>query len=313
MSMQQASEINEAVQISVPALVQLSRFAAYLPLGSEKILARQSGDYQSPFKGRGMEFDESRLYQAGDDIRNIDWRVTARTGKTHTKLFREERERQVFVWVDLRASMFFATRGMYKSVIASRLASLLAWSAIHHGDRIGGVIFSDDSHHELKPQRGKAGALRLINQMVRHPTWEDSNARQRDKSAVLRSLVRLRRVARPGSLIFMLSDFRNLDEKMESQLILLSRHTDIVMVFIYDHLEQSLPAAGLYRVSNGEQEIILDTYNRERIESYHAHFEQHRQRLQRLAKRGSIHLISCSTEEDPLAVLQNGLSKKIKQ
>jgi uncharacterized protein (DUF58 family) len=311
--MQQKDHINEAVEISVPVLVRLSRFAAFLPLGAEKILARQSGDYQSPFKGRGMEFDESRLYQAGDDIRNIDWRVTARTGKTHTKLFREERERQVFVWVDLRASMFFATRGNYKAVIASRMASLLAWSAIHHGDRVGGVVFSDNSHHELKPQRGKSGALRLINHMVKHPTWENSNTIVKDLTAGMRSLVRLRRLARPGSLIFMLSDFRNLDENMESQLILLSRHTDIVMVFIYDQLEQALPTAGLYRVSNGEEEIMLDTYDRQRIESYHAHFVSHQERLERLALTGSIHLISCSTEEDALAVLQSGLGKKIKR
>jgi uncharacterized protein (DUF58 family) len=311
--MQQTAHINDAVEISVPQLVRLSRFAGYLPLGSEKILARQSGDYQSPFKGRGMEFDESRLYQAGDDIRNIDWRVTARTGKTHTKLFREERERQVFVWVDLRASMFFATRGKYKSVIASHLASLLAWSAIHHGDRVGGVIFSDDNHHELKPQRGKSGALRLINQMVKHPSWKSTDTVVRDKTAGMRSLVRLRRVARPGSLIFMLSDFRHLDEKMESQLILLSRHTDVVMVFIYDQLEQALPTAGLYRVSNGEEEIMLDTYDRQRTESYRAHFVSHHERLERLAKTGSIHLIKCSTEDDPLLVLQNGLGKKIRR
>lgn len=311
--MQVLSNIDEAVQISVPVLVQLSRFAAYLPLSAEKILARQSGDYQSPFKGRGMEFDESRLYQAGDDIRNIDWRVTARSGKTHTKLFREERERQVFVWVDLRASMFFATKGKYKSVIASRMAGLLAWSAVHHGDRVGGVIFSDDNHHELKPKRGKGGALRLINQLVQHPAWDNSDSVKRDPTAGIRSLVRLRRVARPGSLIFLLSDFRNLDEKMESQLVLLSRHTDIVMVFIYDQLEQALPAAGLYRVSNGQQELMLDTYDRERIETYHAHFEQHRLRLEQLAKIRSIHLISCSTADDPLAVLQSGLSKKIKR
>lgn len=311
--MQILSNIDEAVRISVPVLVQLSRFAARLPLSAEKILARQSGDYQSPFKGRGMEFDESRPYQAGDDIRNIDWRVTARSGKTHTKLFREERERQVFVWVDLRASMFFATRGMYKSVIAARMAGLLAWSAIHHGDRVGGVIFSDDNHHELKPKRGKGGALRLINQLVRHPAWDHTDSVKRDPTAGLRSLVRLRRVARPGSLIFLLSDFRNLDEKMESQLVLLSRHTDIVMIFIYDQLQQALPAAGLYRVSNGQQELMLDTYDRERIETYHAHFQQHRQRLEHLAKNRSIHLISCRTEEDPLAVLQSGLSKKIKR
>jgi uncharacterized protein (DUF58 family) len=311
--MSQASKFNEAVQISVPALVQLSRHAAQLPLGAERILARQSGDYQSPFKGRGMEFDESRLYQAGDDIRNIDWRVTARTGKTHTKLFREERERQVFVWLDLRASMFFATKGMYKSVIASRLASLLAWSAIHHGDRIGGMIFSDDSHHELKPQRGKSGALRLISQMVKHPTWSETRTINRDKTALFRSLIRLRRVARPGSLIFMLSDFRNLDEKMESQMLLLSSHTDIVMVFIYDQLEQSLPAAGLYRVSDGKQELMLDTYDQRRTETYRVHFVQHRQRLERIAKNASIHLIDCSTQDNPLEVLQSGLSKKIRR
>jgi uncharacterized protein (DUF58 family) len=311
--MPQKDHINEAVEISVPTLVRLSRFAALLPLSADKILARQSGDYQSPFKGRGMEFDESRLYQAGDDIRNIDWRVTARTGKTHTKLFREERERQIFLWVDLRASMFFATRGKYKAVMASRMASLLAWSAIHHGDRVGGVIFSDDSHNELKPQRGKSGALRLINNLVKHPSWQNNDAVIQDKTAGMRSLIRLRRLARPGSMIFMMSDFRNLDEKMESQLILLSRHTDVVMVLIYDQLEQSLPSAGLYRVSNGEEEIMLDTYDHKRIENYHAHFVTHQQRLERLAKSASIHLINCSTEDDALGVLQSGLGRKIKR
>lgn len=308
--MSQTQDINEAVQVSVPALVQLSRFAPFLPLGSEKILARQSGDYQSPFKGRGMEFDESRLYQPGDDIRNIDWRVTARSGKAHTKLFREERERQVFLMVDLRANMFFATRGAYKSVIAARQASLLAWSAVHHGDRVGGLIFSDADHHELKPRRGKSGALRLINQMVAHPSWDNNNPSQKDEMALYRSLVRLRRLARPGSLIFMLSDFRELDDRSESQLVLLSRHTDIVMLFIYDQLEQKLPDAGLYRVSDGEQELMLDTYDRNRTESYHANFVAHQERLRRLAKRSGIHLVSCSTEDDPLGVLQSGLGLK---
>ena len=311
--MSQNQAINEAVEVSVPQLVQLSRFAAYLPLSSEKILARQSGDYQSPFKGRGMEFDESRLYQPGDDIRNIDWRVTARTGKTHTKLFREERERQVFVWLDLRPSMFFATRGSFKSVIASRMASMLAWSAIHHGDRIGGVVFSESSHHEIKPQRGKNGALRVINQVVKHEAWGDQSSTQRDKSAVLRSLIRLRRVARPGSLIFMLSDFRGLDEKFESQLILLGRHTDIVLVYLYDQLEQQLPDAGLYRVSNGENEKLLNTFDRKLGESHRAHFRDHLQKLERLAKTSNIHLITCSTTEDALGTLQSGLSKKAKR
>ena len=308
--MQQSQDTSQAVRVSVPALVQLSRYAPFLPLGSEKILAKQSGDYQSPFKGRGMEFDESRLYQPGDDIRNIDWRVTARSGKTHTKLFREERERQVFVWLDLRSNMFFATRGSYKSVIAANLASLVAWGAVHHGDRVGGLIFSDEVHHEIKPHRGKTGVLRLINQVVSHPSWQTEKTVNRDTLTLYRSLVRLRRLARPGSLIFMMSDFRNLDDKCESQLVLLSRHTDIVMLFIYDQLEQALPTGGLYRVSDGQQERMLDTYDRSVAERHRNNFLAHTSRLQRLSKKSGIHLINCSTEDNPLTTLQTGLGLK---
>lgn len=305
--MQQIPSINESVQISVPSLVRLSQYASSLPLRSGQILARQSGDYQSPFRGRGMEFDESRLYQPGDDIRNIDWRVTARTGKTHTKLFREERERPVFLWVDLRAPMFFATRGSYKAVIASRLAGLLSWSAVHHGDRVGGVVFSEDVHHEIKPQRGKSAALRLINQLVSHPAWSQRNTGDIDHTAGTRALLRLRRVARPGSLIFLLSDFRYFDNKTESQLIQLSRHNDVVMIFIHDALERSLPAAGQYRISNGRDELMIDTYDKQRVEHYQQRFRQHNERLQQLSRKHKIYLMSCTTQDDPLTVLQSGL------
>lgn len=298
---------NERVQISVPSLVHLNQRASNLPLHARRILARQSGDYHSPFKGRGMEFDESRPYQPGDDIRNIDWRVTARTGRTHTKLFREERERPVFLWVDLRAPMFFATRGRYKSVVAAHMACLLGWSAVHHGDRVGAVIFSDDMHHELKPQRGKAAVLRLIKQMIRIPAWNGQFATHAGTDAGARALMRLRRVARPGSLIFLLSDFRHLDERAESHLMRLSRHSDLVMIFIHDRLESELPPAGMYRVSDGARELLLDTWDRSRTEEYGRRFQDHVERLGRLARRRGIYLIQCGTWEDPFAVLQAGL------
>ena len=117
------------VRPSLEELIALSRPAGGLRLARPTARALQSGQYFSRFKGRGMEFDETRLYTPGDDVRHLDWRVTARTGKAHTKLFREERERPVFLSVDYRASMFFATRGMYKSALAARLAALIAWSA----------------------------------------------------------------------------------------------------------------------------------------------------------------------------------------
>ncbi|MBE9568426.1 MAG: DUF58 domain-containing protein, partial [Proteobacteria bacterium] len=128
--------------ISTQSLIRLRMHASQLLLNSSKIHAKQGGAYLSSFKGRGMEFDESRIYQAGDDIRNMDWRVTARTGTAHTKVFREERERPVLLWLDLNASMMFATRNKFKSVIATELASLIAWSAARNNDRIGGLIFS---------------------------------------------------------------------------------------------------------------------------------------------------------------------------
>jgi len=295
---------NEAVRISVPAMVGLNRYAGLIALSPGQILARQAGSYQSPFKGRGMEFNESRIYQPGDDIRNIDWRVTARTGITHTKLFREERERPIFLWVDLRSSMFFATRGKFKSVIASNIASLLAWSASYHGDRVGGIVFSESVHHELKPHRGKTGVLRFINKLVEHPAWDDPYSGQSDKTAMQREIMRLRRVTRPGSMIFLISDFRHMDESVEKQIIRLSKHNDVFMIYVRDRLEEALPPAGQYRVSDGQAEALIDTFDKAYVEQYRDRYFHHVERLLRLSRMHNIYLISCATSDNPLHILQ---------
>jgi uncharacterized protein (DUF58 family) len=308
MSSEVTTEFNDRVQVNTRNLVQLSRYASNLTIHTGRILSRQSGDYQSAFKGRGMEFDESRLYQPGDDIRNIDWRVTARTGKTYTKLFHEERERPVFVWLDLRAPMFFATRGCYKSVMATRLACLLAWSAHHHGDRVGGVIFSDSVHHELKPQRCKSAVLRYIKEIVRHPSWRQSELQNEfDERSGNKAITRLRRIVHPGSTIFLISDFRSLDANALKQISLLSRHNDIVMIYVYDLLEADLPGAGQYRVSDGQVDVILDTYDSDHAHQYHQRHLDHVERMYNLARKNKIRLFQCSTVDDPLKTLKNGL------
>ena len=301
--------IDDPVRVSIPALVGLSRSAASIRLGSGRILSRQSGDYQSPFRGRGMEFDESRLYQPGDDIRNIDWRVTARTGKPHTKLFREERERPVFVWIDLRAAMHFATRGKYKSVIAAELAAMIAWSALNNGDRVGGVIFSDKEHHELKPQRGKTAVLRLINRIVNHTAWLEPTAEETDKQSLGYALLRLRRVARPGSLIFLISDFRHLDADAEVQLSRLSKHNEAVMLFVHDRLEKALPPAGRYKVSDGGREFLVNTFNHHLVRQYQQQFQTRSDQLLRLSKSNRMILLPCMTDDEPLSVLIDGIHR----
>ena len=201
-----------------------------------------------------MEFDEARLYQPGDDVRNIDWRVTARTNKPHSKVFREERERPVLLWVDFRAPMFFGTRQCFKSVLAAKLGAILGWKSLQQGDRLGGLIFSEQHHLELRPGRGKSAVLKLIQQLstFSHRQGSHANAIQDGKRSSEHALKRLLHVAHPGSLIYLISDFRHLSSQFESTLSRLTRHNELELIHVYDPLEAQLPAAGFYRVTDGK-------------------------------------------------------------
>ncbi len=304
-----ASKANEAVGVTIAGLVRLSRPAATLRLGRTEGRASLIGDYLSPFKGRGMEFDESRPYQPGDDVRNLNWRVMARTGKPFTKLFREERERPVFLWVDLRPRMFFATRGVFKAVLAARAATLIAWAASYNGDRVGGVVFSEHEHHELKPARGKRGVLRLINRLVSHPAWEREHNGGSGEAAH-EALLRLRHVVRPGSLVFLLSDFAGLGPKSQPHLSQLARHNDLTFFFVHDPFEAELPPPGAYRLSDGAAEWVLDAADSDYRKVHRQRFEQRVDDVRKMARRNRIALISCRTDQDPLATLQQGLGAR---
>ncbi len=305
-----SESIPSPASITTAGLINLSQKSRGLSLKSGVISATQAGDYQSAFKGRGMEYDESRLYQAGDDIRNIDWRVTARTGKAHTKLFCEERERPVHIWVDFRAPMFFATRGKFKAVIAAELASLFAWTANRQGDRVGGVVFSDTVHHELKPQRGKSAVLRLIKHMVEHPAWQQKDIVEEQQQGMLRSLINLRRMTRPGSLVILLSDFRGFDEQSRSHLIRLRQHNELIMVHIYDWLEAFLPPAGSYRIRNGEQELVFDTHNKKLVTEHAEKFKSHQAYLLKTARSCHANFLTCRTEDAPDKIIKEGLRSR---
>ncbi len=293
-----ADQANELVSVSLKTLIDLAKPASGLNLHQSQKRSLQSGAYMSRFKGRGMEFDEARLYQPGDDIRTIDWRVTARSGKPHTKMFREERERPVFISVDNRLAMHFATRGVFKSVLAAKLAGLLAWTADYHGDRIGGQIFSEHECRELKPQNGTHAVLRFLNALVKpqNPI---------DKVFTLdQVLARLNQHARPGSLVYIISDFRGINDQAETHIAKLSEHCEIVLIFIYDPLESSLPNKGRYRFTDDERDVVIDTSDQQRLISYQQHFVQRQQRLVLLAKKKCLKFIQCSTVEDPIQSLR---------
>lgn len=295
--------------ISPQSLIRLRNQANQLPLNSSKIHAKQGGAYLSSFKGRGMEFDESRIYQAGDDIRNMDWRVTARTGTAHTKVFCEERERPVLLWLDLNPSMFFATRGSFKSVVASKIASLIAWSTCDNNDRLGGLIFCGRQHTECRPKLGKSAALDFIGRCCKHSAWTQNSTTQnhnmeRDMAA---SISRLRKVTHPGSLIFMLSDFREMSDTSFANLAHISRHNDIVLIQIYDPIETDLPLSGSYKVSDGTTTTQVNASSKKSRQQYHTQFEQRRQKLQQFCRQNRILILSVSTDKECLQQLQDGL------
>jgi uncharacterized protein (DUF58 family) len=297
--------IDGVTWMSTQSLIQLRRQAQRLPLNKNKIYARQGGNYLSSFKGRGMEFEESRIYQAGDDIRNMDWRVTARTGDAHTKIFQEERERPVLLWLNLSRSMMFATRRRFKAVVASELAATLAWSANNNSDRIGGLIFSGDQHEEIKPRRGKNAVLTLLGHIARNRAWQQPvNATAED---ITRAIARLGQVSNPGSLIIMLGDFRLLTEKAYAILANTARHNDVILIQVIDPFERELPAGGIYRVTDGENEIEIDTRDTGLRESYRQKFVVAEEKLARFCRKHKMHMVSLSTDDDAIGRLQTEL------
>jgi uncharacterized protein (DUF58 family) len=300
------------VSVSQAGLIRLNGPARAIALDVLRVSSLQTGAYVSHFRGRGMEFDESRPYQPGDDPRSIDWRVTARSTTAYTKLFREERERPVLVVLDLRANMHFATRGCFKSVNASRAAALLSWAAHHRGDRLGGLIFGDSTHRELKPRLGRQAALRYVHELVAHPDWEnkDRSPGADDEAPLAQAMSALRRVARPGSLVVILSDFLGFSRAAQSYLSSVARHNEVLAVFLNDPIERQLPPPGHYRLVSRDDELAIDTFAKAARRDYENAFQSRSQHLEAFCKRYGIHLMPLSTEDDPVTALQTALGKR---
>ncbi len=297
--------VDSSTHVITKELIALQQQAHKLDM-SRRSYARSTstGTHLSQFRGRGMDYQESRIYQAGDDIRNMDWRVTARAGKPHTKLYQEERERPVVLVVDFNPGMFFGSINMLKSVLAAKAATLIAWSVASRGDRIGALILNS-SHQELPPKTGKRGVLQLIRELVIHGDPE-IGLKQRTESHISMNdeLKRLRRLAKPGSLVFLISDFYDIDEETASHLRQISRHNDILAIQIVDPLELAPPPPERYTVTDGKSNGVLNTKSRKGHDKYQKFFSQHHQKIQQLMRKQNIPLLQISTADDLLLSLQ---------
>ncbi len=293
------------VDIELSDLIALKPAGEALKLPVSRARVQSAGGHLSSLRGRGVEYDESRPYQDGDDLRTFDWRVTARTGKPHTKVYRDEKNRPVLIWLDLRPSMHFATRGAYKAVLAAETAALIAWAAVGNGDRLGGLVFGDTGHREIRPRLGRRAALGLLSAAADPSLWHPqySASHPPDQEVATRGLEALTRVVRPGSLVFLLSDFRGMGPDAERQLWQLRGHADLVMMHFYDPVEAELPPPGRYPIRQGSRTFAIETGAVATRQSYRQRFEAHCDRLRAIARPSGMVLIDSSTTDDPRSVL----------
>lgn len=268
-----------------------------------------SGGERTRFRGRGMDFEEVRLYQPGDDIRSIDWRVTARTQVAHTKIFREERERPVFMLVDQRSPLFFGSTRCFKSVLAAHIAALLGWAALANGDRLGALVFGDHTQRDVRPRRSKHAVLELLHQLqdYNHRLSSPITPVQQGQKAnsLNQMLADARRIAKPGCALFIISDFHDLDTGAEQQLFELARHTDVTLIHVYDQLERKLISNSPLTISNGSERLQLAANEKAFQQAYTNQFDQQLALLTNICKRLRIPLLSYATHDD----IQDGLRK----
>ncbi|MFC3909802.1 DUF58 domain-containing protein [Legionella dresdenensis] len=267
--------MNQGLVAELDELISLKRFArkvSYQPEG--KVL--KAGNHLSRRRGRGMDFAEVRNYQAGDEIRHMEWRVTARTGRPHVKVYQEERERPVVLLADFNPSMYFGTRVAFKSVIAAKLATLIAWTAIKQGDRVGALLYSAEQHNEFIPRSRETAILPLLSTLSRY-TGQFSQAADSTAPAVNLSeaLIRLRRVARPGSILVLISDFYQLDSDTEKHLGRLRLSNDVLAYHICDALELAPPPPAQYAITDGQREMLLETTDNRTCQGYQNWCDQH--------------------------------------
>lgn len=275
-----------------------------------RMLAKASvaGKHLSPFRGQGMEFDAVREYVPGDDVRNIDWRVTARTGSPHLKVFKVDRERNVLLCLDMSASMRFGTKNTFKSVQAAKVASLLGWQSIAQRDPVSALLFGDvqGGMHYYSPTRTQNSFCTLLKTLSQ-PIHEHYTL---SYSAVVERIASL---ARSGSLIYFISDFLSLDADLQhsSHLTSLCRRSDVVFISINDRADRLLPQIGEIEAHAyaGGGKLTVDLSDPELRSSYEAVWRENRRILTELARRLKISLVELTTESEIPRDLKIGLEK----
>ena len=266
------------------------------------------GDYHSNFKGRGMTFSEVREYVPGDDVRSIDWNVTARTGKPHVKIFEEERELSVLILIDVSSSGVFGSKKDLKIDLGVEIAAMLSFSAIKNNDKVGLALFSDKVEKYIPPKKGKKHVLRLIADIVNHD-FENSNKRTSIKTAIDFA----NKISKRKSVIFLISDF--IDDNFWNELKFLNFKHDVVGLQIYDSYERNFPNVGLINIHDSEtgENTWIDTTSKKNRDKFQKNSNEKLDKFSKKCKNIGFDLLQINTDDDYIKFLMQFFRSRAKR
>lgn len=286
------ADLDELVRLQFKA-----RGFSFLP--RQPIHSLLAGRHASRLRGRGLNFEELRRYLPGDDVRTIDWRVTARTRKTHVRVYTEERDRPVLLVVDQRLGMFLGSRRAMKSVVAAEAAAIAAWRVLGAGDRVGALVFDDTDVVEIRPHRSHERVMRILQAVVEKNHALRVDASREPNPAMLREVLeRALRLAGHDYLVCLISDMHGFDAGTEACLMRLSEHNDALVAFVHDPLEVEMPAAGRLVVASGELQLEVNTDQANLRRKFSSDFEGRFERIRAVARKGAIPVIPLGTAEE---------------
>ena len=288
--------------VSLNDLINLSGSTYKVPR-RRRTRARLIGDRVSKQRGRGVDFDEVRLYQPGDDVRNIDWNVTARKGDPHTKIYTEERERPTLIVVDQSMTMFLGSKLRMKSVAAAEFGARLAWYTLLHRDRVGGLVLSRRGIDSIKPLRNSATVVKLLNVIAQSNQKlkldSQSSLQISSKQDQWNALLfQLNHVLQAHHRITVISDFNGIDGDSIQRLLVRGFRNDMHIVHVFDEIERNLPPSNFYSVTDGGAQLSFDSGQRKLRDEYEQRFELHQNRLQSMCLRFNVNFTSISTDDD---------------
>jgi uncharacterized protein (DUF58 family) len=269
-----------------------------------KSMQQMSGDYASVFRGQGMDFDEVREYRYGDDVRNIDWRVSARLNNTHIKVFKEERERNVLICVDKNDHMVFGTRGTFKNVQAARAAAILAFAANKNKDKVGFYIFGNQKKRFTfePPSERKSALFRGLRNL-------SSDADFKESFSLSSAFINLKRININPNIVFVISDFRDANDSFFKNMLSVSRRSEFVFINVYDQFDAEIPDIGGLLVSDGKHEFLANTSSTLGRNRYNREFMEHQEYLQKKCASFGIRLINIKTSDDVLSKITSGFRR----